>query len=56
MGWVRDLVAPAFLFYILHQMVRMLRILKEPRTQRLPRILMISVMLTKAKEPGTLCQ
>ena len=52
-GWVRDLVAPAFLFYILRQKARILRILNESRTHRWPRILMILVMLAKANEPGT---
>ena len=56
MGWVRDLVAPAFLFYILRQMARMLRILRESRTHRWPRILMILVMLAEANEPGPLRQ
>ena len=49
-----DLAAPAFLFYILRQTARMLRILMEPRTHRQPKILMILVMLAEAKEPGTL--
>ena len=54
MGWGRNLMAPALLFYILHQMARMLRILKEPRTHRWPRMLMILVMLAEARESGTL--
>ena len=54
MGWVRDLVASAFLFNILHHMARMLRILRVPRTNRWPGILMILVMLAEANEPVTL--
>ena len=51
---MRDQVAPAFLFYMLHQTARMLRILMEPRTHRWPKILIILVLLAEAKEPGTL--
>ena len=36
---------PAFLFYILHQMARLFRILREPRTHRWSRTLIILVLL-----------